>query len=119
MNYREYLKTQHWIDFKNKVYIRKPKCKICGRKTYLNIHHKNYENLWHETMRDVVVLCFVCHHKTHVIEHGKYKEPKTKRLKHNYKQVDTKTLFQNEIGNTAKNIYVPRGKKKNRINLYY
>lgn len=66
-NYKEYLKTKHWEDARKYFYeIYGNKCCLCSKKDVeLNLHHNNYENLWHETIEDVVVLCKDCHSKFH------------------------------------------------------
>ena len=69
--YMEYLKTDHWANVKTEAKMKLPrKCVACGNrgtwKRPLHLHHRNYENLWAETVgEDVIYLCQWCHKKTH------------------------------------------------------
>lgn len=69
MEYEEYLKTDHWIHFRNETYkFFRNKCQVCGSKENINIHHKTYENRGRETFNDVICLCHECHEKFHGIK---------------------------------------------------
>lgn len=62
MGYRKYLKSESWqvkrlFAFK----AAKHKCQRCGGIKKLEVHHKNYECLYHERLKDVEVLCAKCH----------------------------------------------------------
>ncbi len=63
MDYREYLKTDHWQDVRIRALGRAGfKCQLCGAENIpLNVHHNNYTEMWHEKMADVIVLCRQCH----------------------------------------------------------
>lgn len=72
MKYKEYLQTPHWKQVREKALLfYGKKCHLCGSKKQLNVHHNNYENLYRETLSDVVVLCKACHEK----HHDKIQEP--------------------------------------------
>lgn len=60
-----YLKSVHWEEISNKYKSYYGKCQVCGSKSKLNLHHNNYDNLYKETDKDVVVLCEKCHHLFH------------------------------------------------------
>lgn len=63
IEYKEYLKTNHWLKTRKKAIKRGGgKCAICGSTSHLQVHHNNYKNLWHEEKHDLVVLCDT-HHK--------------------------------------------------------
>jgi len=68
MSYQDYLKSNHWKAVKN---IMGSKCKICGSKKSLNIHHKTYKHkngelvFYNETPSDLICLCQDCHHLWH------------------------------------------------------
>jgi cytochrome c len=65
IGYQEYLKSSHWIDFKDKIYSRRRQCEFCKINYGLNIHHLTYERLGAERTTDVMVLCRNCHYKHH------------------------------------------------------
>lgn len=67
MDYQTYLKTKHWLGFKEKVLRNNGlKCQLCNTcDTVLSVHHNNYENRGRETFNDVIVLCGECHAKFH------------------------------------------------------
>jgi 5-methylcytosine-specific restriction endonuclease McrA len=66
MNYRAYLQTSHWKEVRRSARKRAGgKCQLCSSRIRLEVHHNNYECLWHETPQDVVVLCRRCHAKFH------------------------------------------------------
>jgi hypothetical protein len=60
--YKDYLKSDHWIEFKNRVHADKPYgCYICRKFVNLEVHHITYKNLGNEDIDDVVYLCHKCH----------------------------------------------------------
>lgn len=65
--YRWYLTTEHWKTFRLHALEEHGKiCKDCGATdTSLHVHHLTYENLWEETLDDVVILCHSCHWARH------------------------------------------------------
>ena len=66
MKYKDYLKTEHWKNFRKNIYAKRKNCQNCGTsKKTLNLHHKNYNNLWKETNTDVIILCQECHYRFH------------------------------------------------------
>ena len=72
MNYKNYLKTEHWkeirLKFKSKTWNR---CYICRNKDdILDVHHKRYQRggksiLFEEKHTDLRLLCRKCHTKIH------------------------------------------------------
>jgi hypothetical protein len=66
-NYKQYLKTKHWQDFKTSVYKngKSRRCAICGSYYGLNTHHISYKRIGKEHASDIVVLCGDCHSKYH------------------------------------------------------
>lgn len=61
-SYANYLKSEHWravsrIALTHYGY----RCHLCGETDNLQVHHNNYDNMYHETLQDVVVLCPRCH----------------------------------------------------------
>jgi Na+-translocating ferredoxin:NAD+ oxidoreductase RnfC subunit len=67
VEYRNYLNSDHWHDFKTMIKVKYGciKCGVCGSTKNTNIHHLNYNHLGKEKLSDVVVLCRYCHKKYH------------------------------------------------------
>ena len=66
LEYREYLKTDHWLEIRDKALQRAGhKCQVCGYNKNLQVHHNTYKNLGHEKPSDLVVLCWKCHKTFH------------------------------------------------------
>lgn len=63
-DYQEYLKTPHWWTVKEeKLKAIGRKCQVCRSEESLQVHHLNYDNLYHEKDSDLLVLCESCHIK--------------------------------------------------------
>ncbi len=76
MKYQEYLKSNHWKEtkarFRKKVKGRR--CQFCGATGELHIHHRTYERLGRERLKDLVQLCEECHKAIHdLVKSGKAK----------------------------------------------
>jgi 5-methylcytosine-specific restriction endonuclease McrA len=61
-HYKEYLETPHWkklraLALKEANY----QCALCPSTKSLEAHHKIYAHLGQETLKDIVVLCSLCH----------------------------------------------------------
>ena len=67
LNYKNYLKSQAWKE-KRKLFLElcNYECELCGGKTKLQVHHKNYNNIFNEEKEDVIVLCRECHISTEI-----------------------------------------------------
>jgi 5-methylcytosine-specific restriction endonuclease McrA len=66
MAYWAYLRTSHWSIVREKaVAILGTTCTNCGSTYRINVHHLTYDNLWHEYVNDLTVLCEPCHHLLH------------------------------------------------------
>jgi len=66
--YLDYLKSPEWRKIRIECIIHwGGKCVLCCSEDRLQGHHRTYKNLYHETVEDVVPLCFKCHK----IHHGK------------------------------------------------
>ena len=62
--YEEYLCSWQWQDKRKIVLSVKPNCDICGKKA-TTVHHKNYERVGQEKMKDLQSLCYQCHLRIH------------------------------------------------------
>lgn len=108
--YDEYLKSKHWQSFRLKAILHYgKKCLMCGTKEvpYFHVHHLTYENKGREKLKDVVVLCEICHNEVHrtgfvikpvVKESVASKRPKRKKKKkHPVSPVATYKLSEEEL----------------------
>lgn len=79
--YKEYLKSEHWLELKKNKAQRIPHCQICGAKERLHLHHVRYRKTFRETLPcDLRWLCQGCHRSAHHhIESGLI--PKGKNVK--------------------------------------
>ena len=66
--YREFLKTEFWINISKFKRSQVGMCESCGSPEHLQCHHKFYRENWFDTrLEDLVVLCRSCHRKEHGI----------------------------------------------------
>jgi hypothetical protein len=66
MPYKEYLKTNHWLNLKEKIHEKYyDQCVECGSAERLQVHHKTYIRRGHEKLKDLILLCEKCHSKEH------------------------------------------------------
>jgi hypothetical protein len=63
--YRAYLRSNHWRQFRKSVLAVRSECETCGCKSLLNVHHLTYANIGYEDELDVMVLCDACHSRVH------------------------------------------------------
>lgn len=62
ISYQEYLKTPHWRRIRwAALWIAGNRCQICRSEQDPEVHHNNYESLYHERPEDLVILCRHCH----------------------------------------------------------
>lgn len=62
MNYEAYLRTTAWRNLSTAVKERDGyRCKLCGSRDELEVHHKTYERIGREDLDDLVTLCHRCH----------------------------------------------------------
>lgn len=66
--YRGYLESEHWKRMRSAVLNRdRHRCRDCGSKGPLHVHHKTYKRIGRERMTDLVTLCEDCHAERHGI----------------------------------------------------
>lgn len=64
--YANYLKSEHWKSKRAEALRHHGgKCSVCGSRDDLQVHHKHYGSLKHETMNDLQILCRGCHENAH------------------------------------------------------
>ena len=61
------MRSREWAQVKDRYRKSKlsQKCYACKTKVGLHLHHRTYERLGRENLRDLQPLCDVCHHATH------------------------------------------------------
>jgi len=76
-SYSDYLKSEHWQEFRKKFFSKSAVCKnlrakfgelrcqFCHKSAVLHLHHKTYKRLGAEYLSDVVLICAECHEKSH------------------------------------------------------
>jgi len=67
-DYKAYLESDEWKQLKQELKQLKKyqKCRACGKKRYIQLHHKTYR--WIHTKREqlgIVAFCGKCHKRTH------------------------------------------------------
>jgi hypothetical protein len=66
MTYPEYLKTEHWQTMRRlALEAAGHRCLLCDVDANLDVHHRTYERVGVEQVRDLVVLCDACHGRHH------------------------------------------------------
>lgn len=68
-----YLNSNHWKSIRDEKLEQVYCCELCGSKLSLDVHHKNYRNLYDVRMSDLQVLCRLCHLQIHHRKHKKEK----------------------------------------------
>lgn len=68
-----YLKSPHWENTREKTLKRDEyRCRFCGcsstKSNCLEVHHRDYDNLWRETDSTLITLCKRCHNGMHRIK---------------------------------------------------
>ena len=74
--YKRYLRTEHWRKLRFEVLKRSGgQCERCGYRPWkrgvLQVHHKTYDNVGHETADDLICVCAKCHMELHSITGGR------------------------------------------------
>ena len=64
--YKKYLLSKAWEKVRKLAFeFYQYNCCACGSRYNLQVHHRNYKNLYKETMIDVMLLCESCHEEHH------------------------------------------------------
>ncbi len=66
--YYAYLKSDEWAKIRIEILNDRKCCERCGSKNKLVVHHKNYDNVFHEDPEDLELLCTDCHESEHKIK---------------------------------------------------
>ena len=62
LSYREYLRTWHWKQMRDRALeFARRRCQVCYSPRRLNVHHRTHERRGHELPSDLIVLCEGCH----------------------------------------------------------
>jgi 5-methylcytosine-specific restriction endonuclease McrA len=66
--YEQYLQTEHWQAMRRlALEAADHHCLLCDADSNLDVHHRTYERLGMEQLRDLVVLCETCHARHHEV----------------------------------------------------
>lgn len=66
IDYNKYMSSGYWKDIKEQILERdKHKCRLCNSKKNLQVHHRTYDNLYHEDLEELITLCKKCHYIVH------------------------------------------------------
>ena len=64
--YQDYLASDFWKEKRDWILsCFENECQKCGSRKDLQVHHKNYNSVGNEKMRDLIVLCRKCHKEVH------------------------------------------------------
>jgi hypothetical protein len=71
-DYAVYIRSDRWKEKRAEYWEAMPEkvCGLCGTTSsdYLALHHKTYERVGSEHLRDLIALCGECHHLVHGLE---------------------------------------------------
>ncbi|MDO8610974.1 MAG: hypothetical protein Q7R95_10620 [bacterium] len=73
--YRNYLQSEHWKNLRREKLEKNPRCERCSSYLSLDVHHREYHNLYDVLLIDLETLCRLCHDK----EHKEHKDKNTKK----------------------------------------
>lgn len=65
LDYKEYLKSDHWKKTRVRIIEQRVCCEICESDENLNVHHMHYLTLWSESDDCLLLLCWKCHTELH------------------------------------------------------
>lgn len=69
--YTEYLNSTWWRYIRRGVIFRdRGRCRRCGSREQLDVHHLDYSRLGREKFDDLITLCRACHQAEHRKNHG-------------------------------------------------
>jgi hypothetical protein len=77
-----YLQSEHWKNLRKEKLEKNPVCEDCGTPFSLDVHHKQYRDLFDVRITDLETLCRICHNK----EHRKLDRKKWKKKNKGFKQ---------------------------------
>lgn len=63
--YKQYIKSNDWKTFSSTIKSVLPMCLVCGNSKKITTHHISYKNKGRESIGQVAVLCWHCHHNLH------------------------------------------------------
>ena len=67
--YADYLASDHWRTLRAAKLKQSPACENCGRRIFLQVHHRRYVSPWTATvLDDLQTLCRFCHAHHHGVE---------------------------------------------------
>jgi len=91
--YSEYLYSDHWKEFKQRLFSQRKDlirmkakygkfvCEFCLADSKLNVHHRTYKRLGSEYLGDVYVICEPCHVRIHSLDRKTNLFARTKKIR--------------------------------------
>ena len=92
-----YLQSEHWKNLRKEKLEKNSVCEKCGSTLSLDIHHKEYGQLFNVTIKDLQTLCRVCHNKEHSKKKEKLNNNKIKKFKKIKRKFAKPTLEELEV----------------------
>lgn len=90
IDYRSYMISSHWSEVRLHVLrFFAYRCESCGRSESLHVHHKTYERIGNERIRDLQVLCQDCH----AVEHEKQHPHRCDSLSREFRSIVSEAPF--------------------------
>lgn len=65
IDYYQYIQSKKWKKKRKRALNYYKKCQMCGSTMDLRVHHKHYNSLGKEKIKDLQVLCKNCHADLH------------------------------------------------------
>jgi len=65
IDYREYIKSESWLETAGRTKKRDSGCLVCRRRTWLDVHHGTYRHLGEELDCELFTLCRFHHRELH------------------------------------------------------
>lgn len=76
-----YLNSEHWKNLRREKLEKNPKCERCGSYLSLDVHHKEYHQLYDVLVKDLETLCRLCHNKEHKKKQNKKEKDRLKDIR--------------------------------------
>lgn len=78
MKYEDFLQSEFWKTIRRRFYQKKTTikvCFICGSNKNLQLHHRSYKKIFHNTTNNLICLCGSCHTSIHFKDGKRVKPP--------------------------------------------
>ena len=92
-----YLNSDHWKNLRKEKLAQSPRCEKCKTYLSLDVHHKEYRNLYDVSLKDLQTLCRLCHDKEHKIKKSNA-APNTKYRSRRRRNQERQMIFNKKYG---------------------